>query len=59
MKQLPVDNTMRSLLELAQDAEEKAKALCDLTTAIDEKWRTRLESKLKVGSKGSNDDTNS
>ncbi len=59
MKQLPDDNTMRSLLELAQDAEEKAKALCDFTTAIDEKWRTRLKSKLKIGSNDSSDDQNS
>jgi hypothetical protein len=48
MKQLPDENTLRSLLELAQDAEQKAKALCDLTAEIDEKWRVRLESKRKV-----------
>ena len=48
MKQLPDENTLRSLLELAQDAEQKAKALCDLTAEVDEKWRIRLESKRKV-----------
>ena len=48
MKQLPDKNTLLSLLELAQDAEQKAKALCDLTAEIDEKWRVRLESKRKV-----------
>ena len=48
MKQLPDENTLRSLLDLAQDAEHKAKALCDLTAEIDEKWRVRLESKRKV-----------
>ncbi len=48
MKQLPDENTLRSLLELAQDAEQKAKALCDLTAEVDEKWRVRLESKRKI-----------
>ena len=48
MKQLPDENTLLSLLELAQDAEQKAKALCDLTAEVDEKWRVRLESKRKV-----------
>ena len=48
MKQLPDKNTLLSLLEMAQDAEQKAKALCDLTAEIDEKWRVRLESKRKV-----------
>ena len=48
MKQLPDENTLLSSLELAQDAEHKAKALCDLTAEIDEKWRIRLESKRKV-----------
>ena len=48
MKQLPDENTLLELLELAQDAEKKAKALCDLTAEIDEKWRIRLESKRKA-----------
>lgn len=48
MKQLPDEKTLLSLLELAQDAEQKAKALCDLTTEVDEKWRVRLESKRKA-----------
>jgi hypothetical protein len=48
MKQLPDENTLRSLLELAQDAEQQAKALCDLTAEIDEKWRVRLKSRRKV-----------
>ena len=48
MKKLPDEKTLLSLLELAQDAEQKAKALCDLTTEVDEKWRVRLESKPKV-----------
>jgi hypothetical protein len=50
MKQLPDENTLLSLLELARDAEQKAKALCDLTAEIDEKWRVRLESKHKIAS---------
>ena len=48
MKQLPDENTLLSLLELAQDAEQKAKALWDLTAEVDEKWRVRLKSKRKV-----------
>ncbi len=48
MKQLPDEKTLISLLELAQDAEQNAKALCDLTTEVDEKWRVRLESKRKI-----------
>ena len=48
MKKLPDEKTLLSLLELAQDAEQKAKALCDLTTKVDEKWLVRLESKRKV-----------
>jgi hypothetical protein len=54
MKQLPDENTLQFLLELAQDAEQKAKTLCDLTTEIDEKWRIRLESRRKIASKKSN-----
>jgi hypothetical protein len=50
MKQLPDKNTLLSLLELTRDAEQKAKALCDLTAEIDEKWRVRLESKRKLAS---------
>jgi hypothetical protein len=48
MKQLPNEKTLLELLELAQDAEQKAKALCDLTVEVDEKWRIRLELKRKV-----------
>jgi hypothetical protein len=39
MKQLPDEKTLLELLSLAIDAEQKAKALCDLTAEIDEKWR--------------------
>ncbi len=48
MKKLPNEKTLLSLLELAQDAEQKAKTLCDLTAEIDEKWRVRLDYKRKV-----------
>jgi hypothetical protein len=37
MKQLPDEKTLLELLDLARDAEKKAKALCDLTAEIDEK----------------------
>jgi hypothetical protein len=56
MKQLPNEKTLLELLELAQDAEQKAKALCDLTAEVDEKWRIRLELKRKVVQKSG--DTN-
>jgi hypothetical protein len=45
------------LLKLTQDAEQKAKALCDLTTEIDEKWRVRLKSKRKVAIPKSDDES--
>jgi hypothetical protein len=48
MKQLPNEKILLELLELAQDAEQKAKELCDLTAEVDEKWRIRLELKRKV-----------
>ncbi|MDJ0688361.1 MAG: hypothetical protein QNJ41_07615 [Xenococcaceae cyanobacterium MO_188.B32] len=48
MKQLPDEKTMLELLKLASDAEQKSKALCDLTAKIDEKWRIRLESRQEV-----------
>lgn len=48
MKKLPDEKNLRFLLELAQDAEQKARDLCDLTAEVDEKWRVRLESKRKI-----------
>lgn len=48
MKQLPNEQTLLEWLELAKEAEQKAKELCDLTAKIDEKWRIRLESKQIV-----------
>ena len=48
MKQLPDEQTMLELLELAGDAEQKLQALCDSTAQLDEKWRIRLESKYEV-----------
>ena len=48
MKQLPDEKTLLELLQLATDAEQKAKNLCDLTVEVDEKWRIRLESMQKV-----------
>ena len=48
MKQLPDEQTMLELLKLANDAEQKLKALCDSTAEVDEKWRIRLESKQEV-----------
>ena len=47
MKQLPDEKILLELLSLAQDAEQKAKELCDLTAEVDEKWRDRLNSTTK------------
>ncbi len=43
MKELPDDETLDKLLELAKDAEQKSKAVYDLATEIDEKLRIRQE----------------
>lgn len=48
MKQLPDEQTMLELLKLANDSEQKLKALCDSTAKLDEKWRVRLESRKEV-----------
>jgi hypothetical protein len=57
MKQLPDENTLLSLLKIAQDAEQKAKDLCDLTAGIDEKWQVRFDSKSKVAIQKSNSES--
>jgi len=43
MKELPDDETLDKLLELAKKFEQKAKAVYDLATEIDEKLRIRQE----------------
>ncbi|MCL1468137.1 hypothetical protein [Argonema galeatum] len=48
MKELPDDETLDKLLELAKNAEQKAKALYDMATEIDEKWRLRLEARRQA-----------
>ncbi|MEN9568210.1 MAG: hypothetical protein RLZZ69_3406 [Cyanobacteriota bacterium] len=48
MKQLPDEQTMLELLKLANESEQKLKALCDSTAELDEKWRDRLESRKAV-----------
>jgi hypothetical protein len=48
MKQLPDEQTMLELLKLANDSEQKLKALCDSTAELDEKWRVHLESRKAV-----------
>ncbi len=44
MKQTPDERVLLELLSIAQEAEQKAKELCDLTAEVDEKWRIRLKS---------------
>ncbi|ACK70613.1 hypothetical protein PCC7424_2191 [Gloeothece citriformis PCC 7424] len=41
--QLPDDETLDKLISLAKEAEQSARDLYDLATAIDEKWRIKLE----------------
>ena len=41
MKQLLDEKILLELLSLAQETEQKAKELCDLTAEVDEKWRAR------------------
>ncbi|GFE68619.1 hypothetical protein [Chroococcus sp. FPU101] len=45
MKQLPDDKILIELLEMAREAEEEAKSLCNLATEIDEKWCIHLKDK--------------
>lgn len=48
MRELPDEKTLDELLELAKDFEQKAQDLYVLATEIDEKWRSRLESRRTV-----------
>ena len=48
IKELPDDETLDKLIEMAKDFEQKAKDLYDLATAIDEKWRIRLEERRRL-----------
>ncbi len=48
MKELPDEATMLELLAMAKIAAEKAKAMSDLATEIEEKWRRRLEAKARA-----------
>jgi hypothetical protein len=43
VKELPDEKTLSELVEMAKIAAEKAKAMSDLATEIEEKWRRRLE----------------
>lgn len=48
MRELPDENKLNELVELAEDFEQKAKELYDLATQIDEKWRLRLKLRRKL-----------
>lgn len=39
MKELPDEKTLSELVEMAKITAEKAKAMSDLATEIEEKWR--------------------
>lgn len=45
MKELPDEKTLLELLELAKDAEQKAKELYEMGEAFAKKWEPRLERK--------------
>jgi len=53
MKQLPDEQTLLELLEMARVAADKAKSMADLATEIDDKWRARLEKKRLAAIQGS------
>lgn len=53
MKELPDEKILLELLSLAQEAEQKAKELCDLAE-FDEKWRIRLKATTEQPSIRSN-----
>ena len=55
MKHLPDRKTMLELLELANEAEQKSKALSDSTAEVDEKWRIRLESRRELSKSNKSD----
>lgn len=42
MKQLPDEQTLLELLEMARTVEQQARETCELTTAIAIKWERRL-----------------
>lgn len=54
MQQLPKDKILLELLSLAQEAEQKAKELWNLTAEFAEKWRIRLKSTTEQPSIRSN-----
>jgi len=54
MKQIPDERILLELLSRTQEAEQKAKEICDLTAEVDEKWRIRLKSTTGQSSTPSN-----
>lgn len=46
MKELPDEKTLLELLELAKDAEQKARELYEMGEAFAQKWERRLEDKV-------------
>ena len=56
MNNLPNEAEMLELLKLANQAEQKLKALSDSTLKIDEKWRDRLESRKHLSQQSNKKD---
>jgi rubrerythrin len=49
--ELPDEQTLDKLIELAESAEQKAIALYESSTKIDEKWRIKLDNRRKLSLK--------
>lgn len=48
MKELPDEQTLLELLNMAKDAEQKARQLDEMGEQYSQKWLPRLESRKKV-----------
>lgn len=49
MKELPDEKTLLELLALAKDFEQKAREMCDMSTAIALKYQKRMREIREVG----------
>ncbi len=54
MKQLPDDLTLLSLLQLAKDAEQKARVMSEMGEAFAQKWQQQLATKTAAAQKQGN-----
>lgn len=54
MKQLPDEKTLLELLQLAKDAEQKAREMSDIGEVFVQKWQHRLATKRAAAQKQGN-----